>query len=79
MLGREHLDDVRMGYFAHMGRALAIAARLVGAGFACLVHAFMPGLFVDSASRTVKTLHREMTDPRFAPAPHRLEQAEAEA
>jgi hypothetical protein len=68
-----HLDETGLTYFAHLGRALRIGARMIGAGFACLIHAIIPGLFVDSASRTVKDLHRDMSHPPAAAAVARLE------
>jgi Family of unknown function (DUF6356) len=79
MKSSDHLDAVGLGYFAHMARAVSISARLIGGGLTALVHAFIPGLFTDSASRAVESLHREMNDPRFAPVRPRLDAAEAEA
>jgi Family of unknown function (DUF6356) len=79
MKSSDHLDAVGLGYFAHMGRALSISGRLAGGALAAFVHAFLPGLFTDAASRTVESLHREMNEPRFAPARPRLDAAEAEA
>ena len=59
LLGRStgHLDEVGMGYFAHMRIAFGIGARMLTAGAACFLHGLMPGLFHDKASRTVKELH----------------------
>ena len=74
-----HLDEVGLGYFAHLAKALGIAARLIGAGFAGLIHAFFPGLFTHCASRTVNSLHREMSEPNPAHAGPILGAAEAEA
>jgi hypothetical protein len=77
MKGQTHLDEVGLGYFAHLRRALRIAGQLLGAGLACLMHGFVPGLFTHTASRTVDGLHRELSQPP-APAPI-LGAAEAEA
>ena len=74
-----HLEEVGLGYFAHLRRALRIGTRLLGAGFACLIHGLFPGLFTHTASRTIGGLHRELEEiPGSSPSPH-LTPAEAEA
>jgi hypothetical protein len=47
---------------------------MIGGGFACLVHAVVPGVFTETAGRTVAKLHDHMLsrraaapDPRFWP------------
>jgi hypothetical protein len=52
-----HPRALGVGYFTHMRGAVAIGGSLIGAGAACLVHALIPGIFVDRASRTVIRLH----------------------
>jgi hypothetical protein len=41
--------------------------KLVGAGLACLVHAVVPFLFVNTASDTVRTMYRGITKRVEAP------------
>jgi hypothetical protein len=68
---RSHLDEARLGYFGHLGRALRISAALLKAGAACLLHAFVPALFSSTASDTVRRLHRALEADRLPPAPVR--------
>ncbi|MBF9232940.1 DUF6356 family protein [Microvirga alba] len=65
----EHPDSVGESYFEHMGVALSFAGPLIAAGFAALVHAFLPFLCVTTASATVKRLYARMTNraPRAVP------------
>jgi hypothetical protein len=73
------LEEVGLGYFAHLWRALRIGGRLLGAGFACLVHGVFPGLFTHTASRTITGLNEELAQiPAPSARPH-LTPAEAEA
>ena len=55
-----------MDYRAHRRRAWRIGARLSVAGAACLVHAVLPGLFRDKASKTIEDLNAELQ----AASPH---------
>ena len=66
----EHPDSVGESYFEHMAVALSFAGPLLAAGGAALVHAFLPFLFLTTASTTVKRLHARMTGrrPRSASA-----------
>lgn len=52
-----HLEDAGESYFRHQQAALSIAASLAAASAAALVHAFVPGLFVRTASRRVARLN----------------------
>jgi uncharacterized NAD(P)/FAD-binding protein YdhS len=56
-----HLDDVGESYGEHFAVAALFGARLMGAGAACMVHAVAPWLFTDTASRTVRKLHAQLT------------------
>lgn len=53
---RDHLVQVGESYFEHMRFAATVARLLVTAGLACLLHAIVPGLFTDKASRTIRHL-----------------------
>ncbi|HXG82242.1 MAG TPA: DUF6356 family protein [Sphingomicrobium sp.] len=63
MIGRLFLDHPKslgMSWAEHGAGAVLIGARMVGAGLACIVHAAVPGLFTETAGRTVKSLHDTM-------------------
>jgi len=64
MIGRlfhDHPRSLGMSWASHGAGAVAIGARMIGAGAACLVHAVVPGLFTETAGRTVVDLHQHMT------------------
>jgi len=64
MLGRlfrDHPKSLGMSWAEHGAGAMAIGARMVGAGLACIVHAAVPALFTETAGRTVKSLYDQMT------------------
>ena len=52
-----HPRSVGESYLKHMGVALSFGWRLVLAGLACLVHAFIPCLFERTASGMIERLH----------------------
>jgi Family of unknown function (DUF6356) len=56
----EHPESVGESYLEHMNVALSFAVPLLAAGLAALIHAFLPFLFLTTASRTVKQLHARM-------------------
>jgi hypothetical protein len=56
----EHPRSLGMGWAGHGIGAVAIGARLVGAGIACLVHAVVPGFFTQTAGRTVTQMYDHM-------------------
>jgi hypothetical protein len=63
MLGRlfhDHPKSLGMSWTQHGAGALLIGARMVGSGLACIVHAAVPGLFTETAGRTVTSLHDQM-------------------
>jgi hypothetical protein len=57
-----------MTWAAHGIGAVAIGARLVRAGLACLVHAVVPGLFTQTAGRTVTEMYGHMTQRKAGAA-----------
>lgn len=59
-LFREHPRSLGMSWAEHGVGAVAIGARMVGAGLACIVHAVVPALFTETAGRTVTSLHDHM-------------------
>lgn len=63
-----HPRTVDESYFEHMRFALGFSFKLLGAGLAALVHAFIPCLFETTASRSIKAMHARIVN-RGAPAP----------
>jgi len=61
-----HPESVGETYLEHQGVALSFAAELVAAGFACAVHAVVPGLFTRTASRAIERLHTRLVANRHA-------------
>lgn len=55
---RMHLAEVGETYLEHMRFAASVGGLMMAAGAACLIHALVPGLFQDKASRTIRRLHR---------------------
>ncbi len=68
----EHPASVDETYTEHMGMACSFAARMFAGGIACLVHAFLPFLFVKTGSSTIDELHDRMVVNRQHHAPGRL-------
>jgi hypothetical protein len=56
----EHPRSLGMSWWSHGVGALAIGARLVGAGAACLVHAVVPGVFTQTAGKTISGMYEHM-------------------
>ena len=55
-----HPAAVGESYLGHLAFAAWFASRLLLAGGAALVHAFLPFLFETTASRIVRELHQRM-------------------
>ena len=60
-LFREHPSDVNESYLGHLGKAFLFGVRLLQAGLACITHAFLPILLIDTASCHIKKLNKELT------------------
>ena len=59
-LGRlfvEHPKSLGMSWASHGAGAVKIGAELIGAGCAAIVHAAIPGLFTETAGRTVTRIY----------------------
>ena len=56
----EHPRSVGETYFEHHRTALSFSASLLSAGAKCFIHAFIPCLFQQSASRSIAVLHDRM-------------------
>lgn len=60
----EHPTSVGETYFEHLGVALGFGLAMTLSGLACIVHAFLPPLFVTTGSRAVQGLHQRMVTAR---------------
>lgn len=60
----EHPHSVGESYGEHWLTAMGFAVTMLALAIACAVHAFVPGLFKRTASRTVDDLHRRMVTQR---------------
>jgi hypothetical protein len=60
-LFHDHPRSIGMSYGEHGKGAAAIGVAMIVGGIACLVHAAVPGLFKDTASRMLGKLHRDTT------------------
>ena len=58
---KEHLESVDESYFEHMAQALSYSGRLLRAGLACAVHAFIPSRCCSTASVEISRLQAEIT------------------
>ena len=67
-LFRDHPRSLGMSWASHGAGAIAIGARMIGAGAACIVHAIVPALFTETAGRTVMGLHEHMTQRKAGAA-----------
>lgn len=63
----DHPHSVGETYGQHWCSAMRFALLLGGCALACLVHAFLPGLFKSTASRSVARLHDRMLVNRQRP------------
>ena len=71
MIGRifsEHPRSLGMSWASHAVGALAISARLIGAGVACLIHAIVPAWFTETAGRTVTQMYEHMASRKAGAA-----------
>jgi hypothetical protein len=60
----QHPRSLGMSWAGHGIGAIVIGGKLVGAGLACLVHAVVPGVFTQTAGRTVTHMYDHMTRRR---------------
>jgi hypothetical protein len=60
----EHPQSLGMTWASHGSGAVKIAAELIGAGCACLIHAAVPGWFTQTAGKTVTRMYDHMEKRR---------------
>lgn len=56
----EHPRSLGMSWAGHGIGAFKISGELIGAGVACAIHALVPGIFTQTAGKTVIRLHDHM-------------------
>ncbi len=56
----DHPASVDESYFQHFFYAIGYSVRLIAAGVACFIHAFIPGLFSFTASTMIKKIIAEV-------------------
>ena len=56
----EHPESVGETYGEHMVRATSFGGRMVVAGLACMLHAWLPFIFVRTGSLAINELHARM-------------------
>lgn len=55
-----HLKEVNEGYIEHMVCAQKYGFRMIGAGFACIIHSLFPNLFITTASDVMRSIIKEI-------------------
>lgn len=73
----EHPAAVGETYWQHLGAASGFSWRLMTASLACLLHALLPFLFVQTGSRAITELHERMVVKRRRQAERAAPPAEA--
>ena len=58
MIDLKHLEKNNMSYFTHYNKAIYVGISMIFGGVLCCVHAFLPFIFVESASKTNERLHK---------------------
>lgn len=53
----EHPRSLDMSWAEHGGGAVKVGVQLIGAGIAALIHGAVPGIFGETASKTVIRIH----------------------
>jgi hypothetical protein len=61
---RDHPESVGETYGQHWRSAMRFAFALLGAALVCAIHAFVPGLFKQTASRSIARLYQRMVTHR---------------
>jgi hypothetical protein len=63
----KHPHEVGESYGEHMVHAGSVGFTLIGAGLACLVHAILPFVCVNTGSKTIRRLNDGITKRVDAP------------
>ena len=57
----EHPESVGETYGEHLAHATGFGVRMVGAGLACMLHAWLPFIFVKTGSQAINELYARMS------------------
>ena len=60
----DHPASVGESYGEHLTHATGFGLRMIAGGIACILHGFLPFLFVKTGSRQIATLHGRMVTHR---------------
>jgi Family of unknown function (DUF6356) len=60
----DHPQSVGESYFEHMSVAFGFGFKMLGAGFACMIHGLVPGLFKSTGSQAITCLHDKLVANR---------------
>jgi hypothetical protein len=69
----DHPNSVGETYAQHARVATGFGWRMVVAGFACMLHALFPFLFIKTGSRCIEQLHLRMVSNRIRCAEQKSE------
>lgn len=64
----DHPRSLGMSWAGHGAGALKVGFQLIGAGCAAIIHGLVPGLFGETASRTVTRVYEHIERTRGATA-----------
>ena len=64
----DHPHSLGMSWGSHGAGALKVGFQLIGAGCAAIIHGLIPGLFGETASRTVTRVYEHIQQTRRATA-----------
>ncbi len=67
MIGKaftDHPASVGETYGEHLVMATGFGMRMIAAGFACVLHGFLPFLFIKTGSHQIESLHGKMVTNR---------------
>jgi hypothetical protein len=64
----DHPRSLGMSWAEHGIGAAKIGFELVAVGIACLVHAVVPGLFTQTAGKTISRMHSEIVNRKAGAA-----------
>lgn len=64
---RKHLADAGESYLEHLRFAVTVAALMIGAGLACLIHALVPALCQRTCSTTLEQVRSLLIDRNRLP------------
>jgi len=58
MIDLKHLEKNNVSYFTHFRKAIYVSINMIMGGVLCFVHAFLPFVFVESATKINERLRK---------------------